>query len=95
MRCWLPVASSRARSSSSRAAPGWIGLDPATVIGTVAVAGLQFDPLSGSGVVLHMLSGLGIDGRMGLTAIAETHADAASMQTATRDVIGALADSRA
>ncbi|MEO6579323.1 MAG: peptide ligase PGM1-related protein [Candidatus Limnocylindria bacterium] len=75
--------------------PGWVGLDPATVIGSVAAAGLQFDHRSGSGVVLHMLSGLGIDGRMGLTAIAETHADAASMQTATRDVIGALAASRA
>ena len=57
--------------------PAWLGLAPASVIAAVADAGLQFDPETGTGVVLHMLSGLAIDGRFGLTAIGETPEEAA------------------
>ena len=37
-----------------------------------------------------MLSGLAIDGRFGLTAIAETPDDAARMHDATREAVAAL-----
>ena len=40
--------------------------------------------------MLHMLSGLAIDGRFGLTAIAETPEDAARMHEATRATVAAL-----
>jgi hypothetical protein len=49
--------------------PCWLGLPPADVIRAVAASGLQFDRRTGTGVVLHMLSCLAIDGRLGLTAI--------------------------
>ena len=71
--------------------PGWLGLSPAAVIAAVADAGLQFDPETGKGVVLHMLSGLAIDGRFGLTAIGETPDEAARMHEATRAAVAALA----
>ena len=70
--------------------PGWLGLSPAAVIAAVADAGLQFDPETGKGVVLHMLSGLAIDGRFGLTAIGETPDEAARMHEATRAAVAAL-----
>lgn len=71
----------------------WKGLVPGAVIETVAGAGLQFDPAARTGVVLHMLSGLAIDGRMGLTAIARSVDEAARMHDATRDAVAALASS--
>ena len=57
--------------------PAWLGRDPTDGIQAIAHAGLQFDPDRGTGVVLHMLSGLAIDGRLGLTAIGHDpgHAD--------------------
>jgi hypothetical protein len=59
--------------------PSWQGMSPRRVIDAVARAGLQLDPGSGTGVVLHMLSGLAIDGRLGLTAIGRTPAEAAEL----------------
>jgi PGM1 C-terminal domain len=70
--------------------PAWLSLSPAAVIAAVADAGLQFDPETGTGVVLHMLSGLAIDGRFGLTSIAETPDDAARMHEATRATVSKL-----
>ena len=49
--------------------PSWLGLAPLTAMDAVAEAGLQFDIDRGIGVVLHMLAGLAIDGRVGLTSI--------------------------
>jgi hypothetical protein len=71
--------------------PSWVGLAPTAVIRAVADAGLQFDPETATGVILHMLSGLGIDGRFGLTAIAETADDAAHLHEATRAAVSRLA----
>ena len=70
--------------------PRWTGLDPAAVIAAVAAAGLQFDQARGEGVVLHMLSGLGVDGRCGLTAIGRSPGEADGMVAAVRDAIDAL-----
>ncbi len=49
--------------------PDWTGLPPRKAIQAVARTGLQFDIGRGTGVVLHMLAGLAIDGRLGITAI--------------------------
>lgn len=63
--------------------PEWLGRSPGEVIRTVAAAGLEFDRRTGTGVVLHMLSGLAVDGRLGLTAIGRTRPQAARLQAAT------------
>jgi hypothetical protein len=56
--------------------PTWLRLRPEAAIEAVASAGLAFDGAAGAGVVLHMLSGLAIDGRCGLTAIGRTPEEA-------------------
>jgi len=66
----------------------WIGLAAKEVIDGVSGAGLAFDHVSGTGVVLHMLSSLSIDGRFGLTAIGRTAAQAAELFDATREAVG-------
>jgi len=75
--------------------PAWLGLPPATVIKSVADAGLQFDHRTGTGVVLHMLSGLAIDGRFGLTAIGRTAEHAAELYEATRAGVDGSINGRA
>jgi hypothetical protein len=86
---WLAVdGSTRYYCATDNLVDGaWLGLPPATVIKAVADAGLQFDPRTGTGVVLHMLSCLAIDGRMGLTAIGRTREHAAELYDATRSAV--------
>ncbi|WP_147332078.1 peptide ligase PGM1-related protein [Geodermatophilus marinus] len=67
--------------------PDWTGLDPRRVVDAVTAAGLRFDRGTRTGVVLHMLSGLAIDGRCGLTAIATSTAAALEMVERTRACI--------
>ena len=62
----------------------WVGRDPGSVIGAIQAAGLAFDHASRTGVVLHMLSGLAIDGRLGLTAIGTSADDAADRFAAAK-----------
>jgi len=64
--------------------PAWTTVPPTRVIERLASAGLQFDYRGGTGVVLHMLSGLAIDGRFGLTAIGRTPGEAAMLHDAVR-----------
>jgi hypothetical protein len=71
--------------------PAWLGRSPGEVIRAVAAAGLEFDRRIGTGVVLHMLSGLAVDGRLGLTAIGRTRSQAARLHAAT---VSALARDR-
>lgn len=73
----------------------WLGLPPAEVIRAVRDAGLQFDPVTGIGTVLHMLSGLAIDGRFGVTAIAPTPAEAEAMFESVRSAVVELAAEQA
>jgi len=73
----------------------WLGLEPADVIDWVARAGLQFDPATKVGTVLHMLTGLAIDGRFGVTAIARSADEADSMYQGVRATVQRLADRRA
>jgi hypothetical protein len=65
--------------------PSWTGLAPGALVRAVTDAGLLFDPARRTGVVLHMLSALAIDGRFGLTAIAETAEAADRLEPAVRD----------
>ncbi|MGH3645736.1 MAG: peptide ligase PGM1-related protein, partial [Micromonosporaceae bacterium] len=84
--------SSRAYYSTDNLVDGaWLGLAPAAAIGAVDDAGLRFDPRTGAGVVLHMLSCLAVDGRCGLTAIGHTPQQAAELYTATREALDAAA----
>lgn len=66
------------RSSDNVVDPAWAGRQPGSVIDAVRRAGLQFDGATGTGVVLHMLGCLAVDGRFGATAIGTTpeHAEA-------------------
>lgn len=56
--------------------PAWTGLSPAEAIRRVREAGLGFDHAEGVGVVLLMLSGLAIDGRLCAVAIGRDGAEA-------------------
>lgn len=68
----------------------WTGLEPARVITAVRDAGLEFTHGTGTGAVLFMLSGLAIDGRLGVVAIGRTPDEADALQTAVRDAIERL-----
>lgn len=74
-------------SSDNMVDPSWTGMAPARVIGAVDEAKLTFDRARGTGVVLHMLSCLAIDGRFGLTAIGDSLEEAAGLYEATRTVV--------
>jgi hypothetical protein len=45
----------------------------------------MFDDRTGTGVVLHMLNGLGIDDRLGITALGTDPADAQARYNAASD----------
>jgi hypothetical protein len=91
---WLmPDGSVRCyQSTDNLVEPAWVGRPPADVIGRVADAGLHFDSDKQVGVVLHMLSCLAIDGRVGLTAIGTSPDHAARLFRETARVLGATPD---
>lgn len=57
----------------------WMVLSPGQVIDAIRDAGLAYDHARGCGVVLHMLAGLAVDGRFGLTAIGRTEVEAEAL----------------
>jgi PGM1 C-terminal domain len=67
--------------------PLWLGLEPTRVIESVRDAGLLFTHETHTGAVLHMLSGLAIDGRMGMTAIGRTIGEALAIQRGVEGVM--------
>jgi hypothetical protein len=75
------------RSTDNLVREEWTGLPPATVIKALPGRGLHFDHRTRTGVVLHMLSCLAIDGRFGLTAIGRDPAHAAELFDATRAAV--------
>jgi hypothetical protein len=64
--------------------PPWTGLPPGQVIDGLRCAGLEFDRRTGTGVVLHMLSGIAIDGRFGLTAVGGSAHEARHLSATVR-----------
>lgn len=70
------------RSTDNLVDPSWRGRPAEDVIKAVRSAGLDLDPRSGVGVILHMLIGLDIDGRIGLTAIGRSPEDAERLHRA-------------
>jgi len=60
----------------------WRALAPADVVTRIENAGLNYDPRRRTGVVLHMLECLPIDGRFGLTAIGASRDEAESLYAA-------------
>lgn len=81
------------RSTDNLVDPTWTGRDPAEVISTVRAAGLEFDRDSRTGVVLHMLCSLDVDGRLGLTAIGTSPEHAADLYQAATAALSVPADS--
>jgi len=75
------------RADDSLQHADWLGMSRSTAIQAVEDAGLGFDNATGTGVVLHMLSGLAVDGRMGLTAIGRTPDEAALLHAAVGDAL--------
>lgn len=73
----------------------WHGASPETVIEGVRRAGLEFAPEHRTGVVLHMLCGLGIDGRIGMTAFGLTPDHAAGIYEAAAAEISRALSGRA
>jgi PGM1 C-terminal domain len=74
--------------------PSWVGLPPRVVIDAVVSAGLGFDHMTGVGAVLHMLDGLGVDGRFGLIAIGEDPDHAQELCNRTLQVVQDAASRR-
>jgi hypothetical protein len=73
------VANSRPRSyvaSDNLKSPDLVGRSPADVIGDVRRRGWAFDPERGTGATLHLLGALPEHGKMGVTCIAGSPADA-------------------
>ena len=64
------------RSTDNLLDPAWRGRSARDVIASLRRAGLQFDRLTATGVVLHAFCGLDIDGRLGLTAIGSSSEEA-------------------
>jgi hypothetical protein len=70
--------------------PRWTGLPPGQVIDGVRSAGLEFDRRTGTGVVLHMLSGIAVDGRFGMTAVGGSDHEAQHLFAAVGPVVDRL-----
>lgn len=70
----------------------WLGLPVRRVIEAVHSAGSAFDRRTGTGVVLHMLSGIAIDGRFGLTAIGRSVEEAGEMLGSVGPVVNRLCE---
>jgi hypothetical protein len=91
---WVSDADGTSRSyccTDNLVDASWRGLPPEVVIRAVSDAGIQFDYRSGTGVALHMLSCLAVDGRCGLTAIGRSPEHAEELYAATRAAIAGAA----
>jgi hypothetical protein len=87
---WVADADGSARAyraTDNLVNPAWQGRPPASVVTAVGDRGLHLDPERGTGVVLHMLSCLAVDGRFGLTAIGHDADHAAELFDAARAAV--------
>lgn len=79
-------------ASDNLVSPAWRGISVAEVLAATRADGLHFDAARGSGVVFHMMSGLAVDGRFGLTAIAHAPDEADRLVEETRRIMDGVAD---
>lgn len=92
----LPDGSSRFYAATDNLLdPHWVGLPVSRVIDAVRSGGSAFDRRTGTGVVLHMLSGIAIDGRFGLTAIGRSAEEAGEMLGSVGPVVNRLCEATA
>lgn len=71
--------------------PAWTGLPPRTAVEELIASNLHFDCARKTGVVLHMFSGLAIEGRLGLTAIGADPSHAAELYEKATLAVGRAA----
>jgi hypothetical protein len=71
--------------------PDWRRLDPARVLQAIRDAECGFASAEGVGVVPHLLTGLPVDGRFGLTAIGRSRDEAARHYARIEEVVRDLA----
>jgi hypothetical protein len=74
--------------------PGCIGMSARMLVEHLECRHLGFDSRTGTGVVLHMLSGFPVTGRVGVIAVARATAEARALQDDVRRALKELADSR-
>ncbi|HVE91226.1 MAG TPA: peptide ligase PGM1-related protein [Actinomycetota bacterium] len=93
--CWMaPDGTPRFYVSTDNLVDdAWLDLPATDVIEAVSRADLSYNHGSGTGVVLHMFTGLQIDGRVGLTAIGCSRDHADDLREASRAAIDACAAS--
>ena len=65
----------------------WLNRQPAEVWGRLSAAGVLYDRSTATGVVPHLLDCLAVDGRMGYTAIADSHDDVADIEERLRTAL--------
>jgi hypothetical protein len=68
-------------------APGLASLTPDDVLDIVDTHELSWDPDTLTGTVFHMLSAVAVAGRLGVTAIADSHADAQALYSRAESVL--------
>ncbi len=79
------VATDNLRSES------YVGLAPETLIRAIDDAGLAFHPATKTGVLLHLLGALKRYGKVGMTCVADSAADAAALYAMATAVLERLA----
>jgi hypothetical protein len=78
-------------ASDNLKSEAYVGLDPASVIATVAQRGLAYDAATKTGAMLHLLGALKHHGKMGTTCIGDSRAEANDLYeqvSATVDELG-------
>jgi len=91
---WRSDADGSARcytATDNLVSASWLNLPVTDVLAATHEAGLHFDGDRGTGIAFHMLSGLAIDGRCGLTAIGRTPEEADELLATTRAVVDGVA----
>jgi hypothetical protein len=74
-------------ASDSLESPAYRALTPDDLFDIAVRNGLHFDQTRQTGVVFHMISALGDYGRLGLTAVGNTHREADEFYERTKDVL--------
>jgi hypothetical protein len=69
---------------------GYVGLLPEEIIRAIDDSGLAFDPVTGSGVMLHLMGPLKKYGKLGITCVADSPQEADALYENAITVLGGL-----